>query len=275
MAEVFINYRSDAAAWAVVLDHALSDRFGADRVFRAPRSIKPSEDFIDQILQNVRRCSVLLAVIGPAWLAAGSNGRRRIDDDSDWVRREIAEALGAAVPIVPILTDDAPHLDAAELPADIAALGRCQYLRLHHRNTAYDLRRIGDELAELVPDLVKSPPSRSGPVRPAAPPAGTAYTSDLSPEVVWRLVETLASLRTMIDAGTRHQIVEALPSAVVVQIRRHSAVLPDVHAIVTGCLEHDGVLDVLLTAVRRLEGPSWRMRELEDLLDDLGIGDTR
>ncbi|MGH8573278.1 MAG: TIR domain-containing protein, partial [Gammaproteobacteria bacterium] len=76
MASVFINYRSEAAAWAVVLDRELSERFGVDRVFRAPRSIRPSEDFIDRILQGVRSSSVLLAVIGPTWLAVDTYNRR-------------------------------------------------------------------------------------------------------------------------------------------------------------------------------------------------------
>lgn len=275
MAGVFINYRSDAAAWAVVLDRELSDRFGADRVFRAPRSIKPSEDFIDRILQSVRSSAVLLAIIGPTWLALDKNNQRRIDDDTDWVRREIAEALAAGIQIVPILTDDAPPPNAADLPADIARLGRYQYLRLHHRNAAYDLRRILDELSSLIPDLVRSLPKLPVPRRQGASQPDTVDTPDLSPDVVQRLVEKLALLRTMLDEGTRQQVVESLPLPVALQIRRHSAVLPDVHAIVAVCLEYDGALTVLLTAVRRLEGPSRRIRELEVALDDLGVGVTR
>src|SRR5262245_21085357 len=112
MAGVFINYRSDAAAWAVMLDRELSDWFGADRVFRASRSIRPGEDFIDRILRSVRSSSVFLALIGPTWLALDSHGRRRIDEDADWVRREIAEALGAGIPVIPVLTDNAAPLDA-------------------------------------------------------------------------------------------------------------------------------------------------------------------
>ena len=188
MASVFINYRSDAAAWAVVLDRELSDRFGADRVFRAPRSIRPSEDFFDRILQSVRSCSVLVAVVGPTWLAVDKNGRRRIDDDTDWVRREIVEALASRIPIVPILTDDAPRLDAAQLPADIAPLARCQYLRLHHRNAPYDLRRILDELTSLAPDLVRSLPKRPEPLRQGAPHPALAdarQRSDVKP--VWNV----------------------------------------------------------------------------------------
>jgi hypothetical protein len=93
----------------------------------------------------------------------------------------------------------------------------------------------------------------------------------LSPEEVWRLVEKLALLRTMIDERTRQQIVESLPSPVALQIRRHSAVLPDVEGIVTACLEYDGALVALLRRVRRVEGASRRMRELDAVLGDLGL----
>lgn len=266
---VFINYRSDAAAWAVMLDEALTNRFGTERIFRASRSIRASEDFIERILASVRSCSVLLAVIGPTWLTAEKNGRRRIDDTGDWVRREITEALNAGVPIIPILTDDAAPLAAADLPADIAALGRAQYIRLHHRNITYDLQRIVDELTRLVPDLRAAPAAAP---TDAAPPSAVAAEFEPSAEQVWQWAEKLAALRTMIDDGARQQVVESLPLAVALRIRRHTAVLPDVHAILTQCLEHEDALDVLLAVVRRLEGPTRRMRELDAMLGAAGIG---
>lgn len=104
---------------------------------------------------------------------------------------------------------------------------------------------------------------------------GTPASVELSAEAIWQVAEKLASLRTMIDPGTRRQIVESLPSPVALRIQRHNAVLPDVHAIVAACLEYDDALTVLLRAVRRLEGPSRRMRELDVMLDDLGAGVTR
>jgi hypothetical protein len=274
MAGVFINYRSDAAAWAVMLDGVLSRRFGSERVFRASRSIRASEDFTDRIPKSVRSSSVVLALIGPTWLAADENGHRRIDDHADWVRREIAEALAAGIPIIPILTDNAPTLDAADLPPDIAALSRRQYLRLHHRNSAYDIQRIFDELDRLVPDLFAAPPDGYQSLTATTTPPTAAQTASPSPELTWKLAEKLAQLRSMIDEGVRQQIVETLPIQVAVRIRRRNAVLSDVHAIVAECLEYDGALSVLLRAVRRLEGPSLRMRELEVMLNDIGFNIT-
>ncbi|HSV65515.1 MAG TPA: toll/interleukin-1 receptor domain-containing protein [Mycobacteriales bacterium] len=155
MDTVFINYRSeDEPFGAALIDHELSTSFGPDRVFLDSRSIRPGEDFAKVILPTLRQSSALLVVIGPRWLdAADETGRRRLDDPGDWVRLEIAEALRHGVRVIPLLVNaDLPR--ANELPTDIAALVRCQYLRLHHRNSRHDIARLVNELAEILPHLV-------------------------------------------------------------------------------------------------------------------------
>jgi len=95
----------------------------------------------------VRSARVLLVVIGPRWLTATApTGRRRIDDPADWIRRELAEAFTAGVRVIPVLTDQAQMPTEAELPADIAALSRCQYRRLRHHDSTADLARIVADL---------------------------------------------------------------------------------------------------------------------------------
>lgn len=147
---IFINYRDDAAGWSVALDEELSRHFGRDNVFRASRSVRPSEDFHERILASVCGCAVLVALINPGWFARDGFGKRRIDTPTDWVRREIAAALAVGVPVVPILLDGAPNPADEDLPEELAALGRRQYIRLHHRNAQEDLRRIVDELARFI-----------------------------------------------------------------------------------------------------------------------------
>jgi hypothetical protein len=153
-AKIFINYRGSDAGWAVYLDNVLSTRFGADRVFRASRSIQPSEDFIDRILSTVEASKVLVAVIGPGWLAATDRtGRRALDGEDDWVRREIAYAFDKQVPVLPLLVDDTAPLRPDDLPHDIAQLARCQYLRMSYRSAETDTGRLSAELVGLVPEL--------------------------------------------------------------------------------------------------------------------------
>lgn len=154
MTMVFINYRGSDSAWAVMLDRELTRQFGPDRVFQASRSIPAGADFTEWIMDHLRRSSVLLAIIGPDWYAATDrSGRRRLLEEEDWVRREIAAAFTLGIPVIPVLVDKAPRLDSTELPTEIARLARCQYLRLHYRNAVYDVARLIDELVKLVPGL--------------------------------------------------------------------------------------------------------------------------
>lgn len=150
---IFINYRAqEQAGYAALLDRELAERFGPDAVFRASRSIPPGADFTRDILDSLQQCQVLLAVMGPSWLAAGRRCGTAADG-VDWVHREIAEAFVANVRVIPILVEDAGMPSPLELSADIADLVRCQYLRLHHRSIGSDIERLVDELIRLVPEL--------------------------------------------------------------------------------------------------------------------------
>lgn len=153
MPKIFVNYRTgDGEPTAVLLKRELSREFGDDEVFLATTMIPPGSDFEHELSRRVRGCEVLLVVVGPHWLSIVDRfGIRALDNDTDWVRREIREAFDAGVRVVPVLIDDTNRLTDAELPADIDALRRCEYLRLRHADHEYDLRRIVDELAKFVP----------------------------------------------------------------------------------------------------------------------------
>jgi len=122
----------------------------------------------------VRTARLLLAVIGPRWLTATdpATGRRRIDDPADWIRRELAEAFAAGVRVIPVLTDYAGLPGEADLPADIAALSRCQYRHLRRREPTTDLARVAADLISLDPVLAAAARGRdSRPRHPMAAPA--------------------------------------------------------------------------------------------------------
>ncbi len=151
---VFINYRGeDSHSYGALLYTELTRQFGADQVFLDCESIPAGADFTRELLERVRSARVLLAVIGSRWSTAADAGRRRLDDPNDWIRRELAEAFAAGVLVIPVLTEQADLPAAADLPADIAALGRCQYRRLRHRDPTADLARIVADLTSLDPFL--------------------------------------------------------------------------------------------------------------------------
>ncbi|MGW4381305.1 toll/interleukin-1 receptor domain-containing protein [Kitasatospora sp. NPDC004531] len=164
MSVVFVNYRTgDGDGIAALLEHELSARFGTDQVFRASKSIAAGSRFPRELITAVRRCHVLLAVIGPRWFDPRTPGERpAVEDPADWTRREIIEAFESGAVVIPILTD-APRFDASQLPAELAELADCHYRRLDTRNSHADIARIGDDLAELVPALAKLDSRREAP----------------------------------------------------------------------------------------------------------------
>jgi tetratricopeptide (TPR) repeat protein len=195
-AAVFINYRGeDSHSYGVLLHAELSRRFGPELVFLDSVSIPPGADFVEQLLEQVRRSAVVLAVIGTRWLTAvGPGGGRRIDDPADWIRQELAEAFTAGVRVIPVLTDDATMPTEAELPGELAALGRGQYRRLRHRDAAADLARLAGELAALDAGLgvaAAARPSAEGWPVPNQLPAAARYFTGRQKELS-RLVQLSA-----------------------------------------------------------------------------------
>ena len=72
---------------------------------------------------------MLLAIVGPDWLdALDEDGNRRLDNESDFVRIEIAAALKRDIPVIPILLNGMRVPKAERLPDDIKDLGPPQRL---------------------------------------------------------------------------------------------------------------------------------------------------
>lgn len=132
ISRVFISYRrEDSAPHAGRLNDRLCQAFGAERVFMDIDDIPLGQDFAAALRENVRAADVVLVLIGPGWLSiAGEGGRRRLDDERDFVRFEVAEALRQGKRVIPILLNGTPMPKAAELPDDLQPLLVCQALQL-------------------------------------------------------------------------------------------------------------------------------------------------
>ena len=148
MSDIFLSYRRDDSRSATGrLADGLQAAFGPDQVFRDLDSIAPGEDFEAALARAIGGARVMLAVIGPRWAELRvADGRRRIDDPADVVRREIEAALDAGLPVIPVLVEGARMPDAAVLPPSLASFGRHQAVVLHDT-------RWQDDVATLVRDL--------------------------------------------------------------------------------------------------------------------------
>jgi TIR domain-containing protein len=156
--EIFINYRTKGGkAVAHGCDDRLSARFGPDSVFLARKSIDPGNNYVEALEQAARRSRVLLAVIDEEWLDAPDRhqpARKALDNPHDWVRREIEEALSSGALVVPLLIGrHVEQLDPHRLPASLAELAECQYVRIDLHTMNSDLTELGDRLVQQVPGL--------------------------------------------------------------------------------------------------------------------------
>lgn len=151
MTGIFISYRrNDSPGFAGRLAEALDTAFGADNVFRDIDDIRPGDDFVKAIHHRLQAVDVLLAVIGPDWLGASKDGRRRLDDADDFVRIEIQLALAAGKPVWPVLIGGAVMPLHNELPEPLRALALRQATVLDDASWKEDVARL---IAELRPKV--------------------------------------------------------------------------------------------------------------------------
>jgi hypothetical protein len=148
---VFINYRGSDEAWAAtVVWQVWAERIGEHRVFLDNSSIRLGRPFDEELLDAVKGSAVLLAVIGKQWYGVQPDGRRLINYENDWVRREIHHALVHEIPVVPIFIEGINRkLWAQDLPKDLAKLARVQYSTIRQRYWRSDLNGIVARVCEL------------------------------------------------------------------------------------------------------------------------------
>jgi hypothetical protein len=142
----FVNYRTDNGGLAADMLHRELTRRG-EAAFLDKRSIRPAAHFPSELLDTVRGARTLLVVICPGWEnSRRPDGTRRLDDENDWVRREIREAEAHHREIVPIIVGARSRLAAADLPEDIRFLVERQDVHLRHGFGERDVEIIVDWL---------------------------------------------------------------------------------------------------------------------------------
>jgi formylglycine-generating enzyme required for sulfatase activity len=161
MTTIFISYRRDDSRWqARMIYDALRRVLPRERVFMDVDSIPPGADFVETLERWVGACEIMLAVIGPGWIGAADleTGLRRLDNEFDFVRIEIREALRRGIPVVPVLLDEARMPDAKALPDDLTSLARRQAETVRFLSFDADvarlMRKLGVEAGDARPETV-------------------------------------------------------------------------------------------------------------------------
>lgn len=170
MSAIFISYRrADSQGHARALYDDLCDRYPKHEVFFDLGSIEAGDTFPDLLRDAVGRCRVLLALIGPAWSEVKDDqGRRRLDDERDFVRQEIAHALAQGKRVIPVVFDDAPIPPAGRLPEPLRKLASQDVHTLRGKQYEYatqlqELVRLLGEVEGVPAAALRLPPKEAAP----------------------------------------------------------------------------------------------------------------
>jgi hypothetical protein len=145
MSQIFISYRrEDSAGYAGRLRESLERRLGKGAVFRDVDALEPGQDFVDTIAIRLRDANACLVLIGREWLdAEDASGRRRLEQQNDYVRLEIATALEQPqMRVVPVLVEGTRMPATEQLPETIQGLARRQAVSLRDESWDEDVKRF-------------------------------------------------------------------------------------------------------------------------------------
>jgi hypothetical protein len=148
---VFLSYRRATGSEITErIREWLNRELGQDNVFKDDQSIPWGADFEVEIESRLRESSALMLIIDEQWVTT------RLEDPTDFVRREVEFALQHQVPLLPVLVREAQIPRKEQLPASLRPLCRLQTRRVRpapdfHRDMEQLLAAIEDSALRTLP----------------------------------------------------------------------------------------------------------------------------
>jgi pterin-4a-carbinolamine dehydratase len=193
---IFVSYRrEDSEAEAGRLRTTLLGQFGDEAVFMDTSSIQAGAEWPSSISSALDCARVVLVILGPEWVRVSDEwGQRRIDEENDWVRREIEQALALNKEVIPVLVRGARIPPAEKLPRSISALPNRQKIEIRTTYWDHDMKLLQSRLES----LAKTPLAQeSAGIYPIPPPYKPDPISDEALKIAlegsllqWRTVDT-------------------------------------------------------------------------------------
>jgi hypothetical protein len=151
--KIFLSYRqTENASMIDFIYKSLANSFTASLIFRDQESTPFGINFKTYLNDMIKKCKVVLVIIGPQWLLhKDSSGRRFIDNPNDFIRVAVQSALENKIPIIPVFIDGAVMPEVDELPEELRLLPFMRSLDVRSGiDTANDLNRLSSEVRKLV-----------------------------------------------------------------------------------------------------------------------------
>lgn len=168
---IFISYRTvDGVDKATALSRDLGRIFGAGAVFLDKDDLRGGSDWREEIGRTLQSQPILLLLATPMLFEAKSDdGRPRIADPADPVRRELEAALEVGAHIIPVMCDGLSALpDTTQLPPSFQRLCGLTWRKLRAYDWNHDIERLAADLRALG---VQPEPVATAPRIPGATPA--------------------------------------------------------------------------------------------------------
>jgi pterin-4a-carbinolamine dehydratase len=139
-------------------------------------SIQAGAEWPSSISSALESARVVLVILGPEWLRVSNEwGERRIDQENDWVRKEIEQALALNKEVIPVLVDGARMPPAEKLPLSISPLPIRQAIEIRTTYWDHDIKLVESRLES----LTDTPPAQdSAGTYPIPPPEKPDPISD-------------------------------------------------------------------------------------------------
>ncbi len=148
---VFVSYRrNDRAQQAELVARLLEEQLGKPRVFFDNTDMSPGQPLRRSLALALRRAHAMVVVVGPNW--AVEENRKRLDDEGDWVRNELAKALARrGGEVVVLYVDGARVLTQLDLPEPLHSLLDRLYVTAPPLSFNDTVVALGVKLEESVP----------------------------------------------------------------------------------------------------------------------------
>jgi hypothetical protein len=153
--DIFISYRrADAPGSVRLLYDRLARRYGQENVYRDLHAVRAAEDFKKSIGAALKKCKIVIFIVGPKWVEL--ERQQRLEKRDDWVRFELGMALLLNIPIIPVLVDGTTMPSKDDLREALASLAYLQAVEIDPlQHFEQDLERLFAVIDGKIPAGVK------------------------------------------------------------------------------------------------------------------------
>ena len=148
----FISYRrDDSGSEARLIANEIAQSLSLGSAFIDTHAIDIGDEWPERIRKALDGSRYVIVVVGLEWLHVGMDrwGRRRIDDEADWVRKEIVYALNDETKtIIPVLIGGAEMPPPEALPDDVAPIASKQAVEIRRDYWDHDIKLL---TAKMIP----------------------------------------------------------------------------------------------------------------------------